>query len=328
LNDRTNASPSTFMESLKGIHHVTAMAGEPQANVDFYCGVLGLRLVKLTVNFDDPNTYHLYYGDAAGSPGTILTFFPLGSNVRGQMGTGEVTKISLAVPNGSFPFWQEHLAKHAVSVSPVSERWNFGRIEFSDPDGLGIELVEDPTPRPFSFWKLGGIPESFAIRGFFGITMSVADGAESLRFLTERMDAKPQAGIENLRLAVIGEPENAGFIEVIAFGRRQRGTMGAGVVHHAAWRVKDSDTQLAWQTKLRDAGIGVTPVRDRKYFRSIYFREPGEVLFEIATDPPGFTVDEPPEALGLKLQLPEWLECERHFLHKILPPIKLPRPDR
>jgi glyoxalase family protein len=312
------------MESLKGIHHVTAMAGEPQANVDFYCGVLGLRLVKLTVNFDDPNTYHLYYGDAVGSPGTILTFFPLGSNLRGQIGTGEVTKVSLAVPKGSFAFWREHLAKHAVSVSPTSERWNLARIEFNDPDGLKLALVEDPTPRPFAFWQAGGIPALFAIRGLFGITMSVADGAESVRFLTERMSAKSQAGIENLRLAVTGEPETAGFVEVVAVGRRQRGAMGAGVVHHVAWRVRNSDEQLAWQKKLGDAGIGVTPVRDRKYFRSIYFREPGEVLFEIATDPPGFAVDEPPESLGSKLQLPEWLECERHFLHKVLPSIKLP----
>jgi glyoxalase family protein len=316
------------MESLTGIHHVTAMAGEPQANLDFYCGVLGLRLVKLTVNFDDPNTYHLYYGDAVGSPGTILTFFPLGSSLRGQMGTGEVTKVSLAVPKGSFPFWQEHLARHAVSLSPITERWNFDRIEFSDPAGLRVEIVEDPTPRPFAFWEVGGIPAAFAIRGFFGITMSVADGAESVRFLTERMGAKLQAGIENLRLAIIGESEKASFVEVVAFGRRQHGTLGAGVVHHVAWRVRNSEEQLAWRTKLGDAGIGVTPVRDRKYFRSIYFREPGEVLFEIATDPPGFAVDEPPESLGLKLQLPEWLECERHFLHKILPPIKLPGPDR
>jgi glyoxalase family protein len=312
------------MEPLKGIHHVTAMAGEPQANLDFYCGVLGLRLIKLTVNFDDPNTYHLYYGDAVGSPGTILTFFPLGSAARGQIGTGEVTRISLAVPKGSSPFWQEHLTKHGVTISPVGERWNFARIEFNDPDGIKLEIVEDPAPRPFSFWKTGGIPESFAIRGFFGITMFVADGIESLRFLTERLDAKPQAGIEDLRLAVIGEPENPGFVELAGFGRRQRGNMGAGVVHHVAWRVKDNDEQLAWQAKLSGAGIGVTPVRDRKYFRSVYFREPGEVLFEIATDPPGFTVDEAPESLGAKLQLPEWLECERHFLHKVLPPIKVP----
>jgi glyoxalase family protein len=312
------------MESLKGIHHVTAMAGDPQANADFYCGILGLRLVKLTVNFDDPNTYHLYYGDAVGSPGTILTFFPLGQNARATIGTGEVTTISFAVPKGALPFWQEHLGKHSIAVSAPAERWNFTRMEFQDPDGIKLELVEDPTPRPFSFWKDGGIPESFAIRGVFGVTMSVASGADSIRFLTDRLGAKPHATLERSGLFVIGESERAGFVEIVALGHRQRGQMGPGAVHHVAWRVANEDEQLAWRSKLVESGVGVTPVRDRKYFRSVYFREPGEVLFEIATDPPGFTADEPRELLGSKLQLPEWLECERRFLQKILPPLKVP----
>jgi glyoxalase family protein len=312
------------MESLKGIHHVTAMAGDPQSNVDFYCGILGLRLIKLTVNFDDPNTYHLYYGDAVGSPGTVLTFFPLGQSLRGTVGTGEVTTVSFAVPTGSLAFWQEQLEKHSVAVSPVVERWSFTRMELHDPDGIKIEIVEDPTPRPFVFWPEGGIPESFAIRGFFGVTMSVVSRTDSVRFLTDRMGAIPHATLGPSELLVIGESEKAGFIEVVPLGHRQRGQMGPGSVHHVAWRVANEDEQLAWQSKLRDNGIGVTPVRDRKYFRSIYFREPGEVLFEIATDPPGFTVDEPRESLGAKLQLPEWLECERRFLQKILPPLKVP----
>jgi glyoxalase family protein len=311
------------MESLKGIHHVTAMAGDPQTNVDFYCGILGLRLVKLTVNFDDPNTYHLYYGDAVGSPGTILTFFPLGQNSR-AIGAGEVTTVGFAVPKGSLPFWQEHLEKHSVAVSSATERWDFTRMEVHDPDGLKLELVEDPTPRPFSFWNGGGIPESFGIRGVFGVTMSVASGSDSVRFLADRMGAKPQATVDRSTLLVIGESERAGFIEVVALGHRQRGQMGAGTVHHVAWRVANEDEQLAWRSKLAETGVGVTPVRDRKYFRSIYFREPGEVLFEIATDPPGFAVDEPRESLGSKLQLPEWLECERRFLQKVLPPLKVP----
>jgi len=312
------------MESLKGIHHVTAMAGDPQSNVDFYCGILGLRLIKLTVNFDDPNTYHLYYGDAVGSPGTVLTFFPLGQNLRGTVGTGEVTTVSFAVPTGSLAFWQEQLEKHSIAVSPVAERWSFTRMELHDPDGIKIEIVEDPTPRPFVFWQEGGIPESFAIRGFFGVTMSVVSATDSVRFLTDRMGAIPRATLGTSELLVTGESKKTGFIEVVALGHRQRGQMGPGSVHHVAWRVANEDEQLAWQSKLRDNGIGVTPVRDRKYFRSIYFREPGEVLFEIATDPPGFTVDEPRESLGAKLQLPEWLECERRFLQKILPPLKVP----
>jgi glyoxalase family protein len=312
------------MESLKGIHHVTSMAGDPQSNVDFYCGILGLRLIKLTVNFDDPNTYHLYYGDAVGSPGTVLTSFPLGQNLRGTVGTGEVTTVSFAVPTGSLAFWQEQLEKHSIEVSPVAERWSFTRMELHDPDGIKIEIVEDPTPRPFVFWQEGGIPESFAIRGFFGVTMSVVSGTDSVRFLTDRMGAIPHATLGTSALLVIGELEKAGFIEVVPLGHRQRGQMGPGSVHHVAWRVANEDEQLAWQSKLRDNGIGVTPVRDRKYFHSIYFREPGEVLFEIATDPPGFTVDEPRESLGAKLQLPEWLECERPFLQKVLPPLKVP----
>ncbi len=312
------------MESLTGIHHVTAMAGDPQSNVDFYCGILGLRLIKLTVNFDDPNTYHLYYGDTVGSPGTILTFFPLGQNLRGTVGTGEVTTVSFAVPTGSLAFWQEHLEKHSIAVSPVAERWSFTRMELHDPDGIKLEIVEDPTPRPFLFWKDGGIPESFAIRGFFGVTVSVVSSTDSVRFLTDRMGAKPHATLGASELLVIGESERAGFIEVVTLGHRQRGQMGAGAVHHVAWRVTNEEEQLAWQSKLRENGVGVTPVRDRKYFHSIYFREPGEVLFEIATDPPGFTADEPRESLGSKLQLPKWLECERRFLQKILPPLRVP----
>ncbi len=210
------------MESLKGIHHVTAMAGDPQANVDFYYGILGLRLVKLTVNFDDPSTYHLYYGDALGSPGTILTFFPLGQNSRAKIGTGEVTTISFAVPKGALPFWQELLGKHSITVSATAERWNFTRMEFQDPDGIKLELVEDPTPRPL------------------------------------------QSG-----LFVIGESERAGFVEIVALGHRQRGQMGPGAIHHVAWRVTNEDEQLAWRSKLAESGVGVTPVRDRKYFRSI-----------------------------------------------------------
>jgi glyoxalase family protein len=314
------------MESLKGIHHVTAMAGDPQTNVDFYCGILGFRLVKLTVNFDDPNTYHLYYGDAVGSPGTILTFFPLAQNFRGTAGTGQIATVSFAVPMGSLPFWQEYLQKRSVEVSPPVHRWNFTRLEFNDRDGMKLEIVEDPTPRPFAFWKGGGIPESFAIRGLFGITMSVAAGTDSLRFFADRLGASLQATADASALFVLGETEKVGFIEVVALGRRQPGTIGPGTVHHVAWRVANDDEQLAWQSKLSNAGIGVTPVRDRKYFRSVYFREPGEVLFEIATDPPGFTVDEPRESLGSKLQLPEWLECERRFLHKTLPPVKVPQP--
>ena len=300
------------------------MAGDPQSNVDFYCGILGLRLIKLTVNFDDPNTYHLYYGDTVGSPGTILTFFPLGQNLRGTVGTGEVTTVSFAVPTGSLAFWQEHLEKHSIAVSPVAERWSFTRMELHDPDGIKLEIVEDPTPRPFLFWKDGGIPESFAIRGFFGVTVSVVSSTDSVRFLTDRMGAKPHATLGASELLVIGESERAGFIEVVTLGHRQRGQMGAGAVHHVAWRVTNEEEQLAWQSKLRENGVGVTPVRDRKYFHSIYFREPGEVLFEIATDPPGFTADEPRESLGSKLQLPKWLECERRFLQKILPPLRVP----
>ena len=300
------------------------MAGDPQSNVDFYCGILGLRLIKLTVNFDDPNTYHLYYGDAVGSPGTVLTFFPLGQNLGGTVGTGEVTTVSFAVPTGSLAFWQEQLEKHSIAVSPVAERWSFTRMELHDPDGIKIEIVEDPTPRPFVFWQDGGIPESFAIRGFFGVTMSVVSSTDSVRFLTDRMGTIPHATLGTSELLAIGESERAGFIEVDAFGHRQRGQMGPGSVHHVAWRVVNEDEQLAWKSKLRDNGIGVTPVRDRKYFHSIYFREPGEVLFEIATDPPGFTVDESRDSLGTKLQLPEWLECERRFLQKVLPLLKVP----
>src|SRR5260221_5735532 len=238
------------MESLKGIHHVTAMAGDPQSNVDFYCGILGLRLIKLTVNFDDPNTYHLYYGDAVGSPGTVLTFFPQGQNLRGTVGTGEVTTVSFAVPTGSLAFWQEQLEKHSVAVSPVVERWSFTRMELHDPDGIKIEIVEDPTPRPVVFWQEGGIPESFAIRGFFGVTMSVVSATDSVRFLTDRMGAIPRTTLGTSELLVTGESKNTGFIEVVALGHRQRGQMGPDSVHHAEWRATKEDTTWAAQLQL------------------------------------------------------------------------------
>ena len=320
-------------EQLSGIHHVTAIASDPQMNVDFYVGVLGLRLIKRTVNFDDPGTYHLYYGDRTGSPGTIMTFFPWPGAPRGLVGTGQVGATGFSIPKDGFTYWQERLARHNVVAKDPLIRFEERVLAFEDPDGLPLELIAaENNPRPG--WPDGPVPQTRAIRGFHSVTLLERGGdaceptkslLASLGFRLRQQDGNRfrfAAGAETDGAVPAGGP--GGLVDVLCGAGLPLGQIAAGTVHHVAWRTPDDAQQLAWRQRIAGLGIGVTEVRDRQYFRSIYFREPGGVLFEIATDPPGFTTDESLERLGADLKLPPWLESRRAALERSLPPIRIP----
>jgi glyoxalase family protein len=309
-----------------GLHHVTAIAGEPAVNVAFYSEVLGQRLVKKTVNFDDPNTYHLYYGDGAGSPGTILTFFPWPGASRGSRGAGQPSVTAYAVPVGSLGFWVDRLRAERVLVDEPAERFGRGTVSLLDPDGLRLELVEAEGASDLPAWPgrpEAPVPEAAAIRGLFGVTLAVPPGSGTGDLLERLMgfERVERGGDGATRFAA---PGAAGaldaFVDVVETS--QQGRLGVGVVHHVAFRVADDAAQAAWRAHLESAGRDPSPVRDRNYFRSIYFREPGGVLFELATDPPGFAIDEPVESLGAELKLPPALESWRDRIEAVLPPIE------
>jgi catechol 2,3-dioxygenase-like lactoylglutathione lyase family enzyme len=311
-----------------GIHHVTAIAGDPQANVEFYTGVLGLRLVKVTVNYDDPQTYHLYFGDDVGHPGTILTFFPWPGAPRGRTGTGQVTVTAFAIPEGSLGFWADRLKAHKVESAGPSHRFDEEVIVLRDPDGLHLELVtgrkgSDTNPPPD-----GALPGRHAIQRFQGVTMAVEGYERTAALLTATLGLR-EAGEKGNRFRYsVGEGDAQGFIDLLCLPSGPRGRVAVGTVHHIAWRTPDDESQRAWRTEIARLGYNVTPILDRSYFHSIYFREPGGVLFEIATDPPGFAVDEPPEQLGRRLILPGWLESARGELAMELPALRGPQGQR
>lgn len=312
------------MPTIEGLHHVTAIAGEPQQNIDFYTGLLGLRLVKLTVNFDDPTTYHLYYGDGQGHPGTILTFFPWPGAYQGRIGTGQLTVTSFAVPEKSLPFWRERLRKRGVEFE--SSQSDFGEeiLFLRDPDGLQIELVSTANADPDLVWERGAIPTEHAIRGFHRVTLSENGYERTALLLTETLGFKQIAKEGNRFRYSIAGGEPSTMVDVICAPEGRPGRVAVGTVHHVAWRTPSDADQVQWRENLIREEFDVTPVIDRQYFHSIYFREPGGVLFEIATDPPGFATDEPVDRLGSSLQLPPWLEQARSELERLLPPITLP----
>jgi glyoxalase family protein len=311
-------------QQLLGIHHITAIAGEPQENVDFYAGLLGLRLVKMTVNFDDPTTYHLYYGDGVGRPGTILTFFPWPDARRGRIGTGQVTATSFAVPKDSIPYWLARLEEFRIAHGGVSERFGDRVLSVPDPDGLAIELVATADLRPERVYAEGPVPVEHAIHGFHSATLSEAGYERTASLLTDAMGFRliAQEGNRFRYAAEAGGP--GAMADVVCAPEERPGRVAVGTVHHIAWRTADDPQQDAWRKELARLGYDVTPIIDRKYFHSIYYREPGGILFEIATDPPGFAIDEAPEALGTRLQLPPSLESAREELLAILPPLRLP----
>jgi catechol 2,3-dioxygenase-like lactoylglutathione lyase family enzyme len=311
-----------------GIHHLTAIAGEPQRNVDFYTGVLGLRLVKLTVNFDDPGTYHLYFGDELGRPGTILTFFPWPGAPRGRRGTGQATTVSFSVPEAALGYWTERLKAHSVSFDAPRARFDEEVLAFLDPDGLPLELVAHEGTQNGTPCEDGPVPSEYALRRFFGVTLSEASAGPTASFLTETLGFRPVGESDARARYAVGADGAGSYVDVFPLPSDTRGQVAVGTVHHVAWRTPTNEEQAAWRERLAAQGRQVTPVVDRQYFRSIYFREPGGVLFEIATDPPGFTVDENPEQLGARLLLPPWLESERPRIEGILPPLHLPETAR
>ena len=311
-----------------GIHHVTAIAGNPQANVDFYAGVLGLHLVKVTVNYDDPHTYHLYYGDEEGNPGTILTFFPWPGAPRGRAGTGQVTVTAFAIPAGSLGFWVDRLKAHQVEATGPSRRFDEEVLALRDPDGLQLELVTDGEGSGTKPGSGGTILGAHAIQRFQGVTMAVEGYERTAGLLTATLGMQEVGTMGNRFRYAVGEMGTREFVDLLCLPSGPRGRVAVGTVHHIAWRTPDDETQRAWRARVAQLGYNVTPIIDRTYFHSIYFREPGGVLFEIATDLPGFAVDEPPDHLGRRLILPSWLETTRAELAETLPAIRGPEGQR
>jgi glyoxalase family protein len=300
-----------------GIHHITAIVGHPQENIDFYAGVLGLRLVKQTVNFDDPGTYHLYFGNEGGKPGTIITFFPWPDAYNGKIGDGQVGVTSYVVPKGAIGFWEERLQRFNVAYTKM-ERFGEQYLEFDDPHGLHLEVVERAEGE-VNTWTFGGVTPEVAIKGFGGATLLSARPEKTAELLEQVMGLE-KVGEEGdfVRYRSTADIGNIIDLKLTSIGR---GEMGVGTVHHIAWRAKDDEDQLDWKKYVAGHGYGVTPVQDRNYFNAIYFREHGEILFEIATDPPGFAHDESLETMGEELKLPKQYETHRETIENILLPI-------
>ncbi|MGE3661541.1 MAG: ring-cleaving dioxygenase [Pseudonocardia sp.] len=306
-----------------GLHHVTAIAGDPQRNVDFYTRVLGLRLVKRTVNFDAPDTYHLYYGDTAGNPSTLLTFFPWADVPAGRQGAGLTTATAFSVPGESLGWWQRRLAELGVDAGAPVSRDGEEVLTLRDPDGLVIDLVAAPGDARSGWDGAADVPAEHAVRGLHAVTLSEAALEPTQRMLADLLGMK-LAGEDGDRTRFTMGAGDGTAVDVLADVRRY-GLQAGGTVHHIAFRVRDRATQEAWRRQLVELGVPVTDIRDRQYFTSIYFREPGGVLFEIATDEPGFTVDEPLLELGRALKLPPWLEPSREQIEAALPPLEVAR---
>lgn len=315
-----------MLEPIVGLHHVTAIASDPQRNLDFYTEVLGLRFVKRTVNFDDPGTYHFYFGDDAGTPGTILTFFPWPHARRGHAGAGEVTHTAFSVPQGSLGYWEERLRDKGVLVERTGTRFHGSEevLTLVDPDGMKIELVAHADVPAITPSRYADVAPEHALRGFFGVTLlerSLDSTAKTMKHLGFEQVA---ADGDRTRFVSPAGSSLGNHIDVVVDANAGYGRPGAGSVHHIAYRAKDDAAQLAWLEEIRKH-LQVTPVQDRTYFHSIYFREPGGVLFELATDPPGFGLDESAETLGEALKVPEWLEPHRAAIETRLLPIELHR---
>jgi glyoxalase family protein len=317
------------MESpIQGIHHVTAIASDPQRNLDFYTEVLGLRLVKRTVNFDDPGSYHFYFGDEIGSPGSILTFFSWPMATRGSAGVGQVDVTSFSIPEQSVNYWERRFLSAGAPVERLGKRFGQEVLRFADPDGLRLELVAHSgaavTERA---WKDASVPAIHAIRGFYSVTLC-EQGYESTVEVLETMGFRKVAEQGNRFRFDVGDGGAGARVDVLCSSESAYGRIAAGIVHHVAWRVADDEAQKSWRKHLVSRHLNVTPVMDRCYFHSIYFREPGGVLFELATNPPGFAIDEPEEKLGEALKLPPWLEPDRKSIEHALPSIQLHKPVR
>jgi glyoxalase family protein len=305
-------------DKILGIHHITAIAGEAQRNFDFYTKVLGLRLVKKTVNFDDPHTYHFYYGNENGTPGTILTFFPWTHVHPGRLGTGMATDIGYAVPAGSLDFWSNQFEKHQVRFGQVDEQFGEQILRFEDPDGLRIQLVEagadNRTP-----WETSDIKKDVAIKGFHSIVLTLRNIKPTASILTDIFGYKLLKQEGNRYRFITDAIENAAIVDLVEEPEVTHGLVAGGTNHHVAFRVKNDQLLMQYRDKIASKGYNITPKIDRNYFYSLYFREPGGVLFELATDNPGFAIDEPVNELGTHLKLPEQYEGDRETIEKALP---------
>ncbi|OLE70727.1 ring-cleaving dioxygenase [archaeon 13_1_20CM_2_51_12] len=314
-----------MVKGVLGLHHVTAISSDPQKTLDFYTKILGLRLIKLTVNYDDPSTYHIYFGDEVGHPGTVLTFFPWPGQPKGSTGAGQATNTSFSIPRESIPYWQDRLKSHSISLETPRKRFGDTVLSFTDNDGQGLELVGSQEIEQRTGWKQGPVPSEHAIRGFHGVTLT-----------EEILERTETVLVDTLGFRLLGEEENrfryaagkgaAGtIVDIVSRPNVQRGFVSVGTIHHVAFRAADDEHQKALREEILKSDLNVTPVINRNYFHSIYFREHGGVLFEVATDQPGFTIDEPPERLGTQLALPPRLEHSRAEIEKNLPPVSLPR---
>lgn len=306
---------------IKGIHHITAIAGNPQKNVDFYTGVLGLRMVKKTINFDAPDVYHFYFGDELGNPGTVFTTFPFDGARKGTKGTGELTYTAFSIPTQSLDFWIQRLSRFKIPFSDVLTRFGEKLIRFEDHDGMGIELVANGNDSRKG-WTYGNIPLEYSIRGFYGATLNLKAKDLTEKLLTQFMDYR-FIGEENGRYRYGTEGKPGDIVDIVLDKAGRQGVQSAGTVHHIAFRTADQVSQLKIQKILFENGYHVTEVKDRNYFKSIYFREPGGVLFEIATDEPGFAIDEEEAHLGELLKLPEWAEPQREKIESNLARVQL-----
>lgn len=309
--------------SLTGIHHVTCITGDVQKNVDFYVSVLGLRFVKKSINQDVPDTYHLYFADYVGSPGTAMTFFGWPHLPQHVAGRGQITTVSFAIHEGTIDFWSDRLRNLRVDSRRTS-RFDGDLLVLNDPDGIQLELSESKPHSPFVPWPDGPVDEEHAIHGFYSVTLTVTEALKTVELLQKTMGFKQTKQEGNRTRFETGPGGQGSIADVIESPEAPVGEEGVGTVHHVAWRAKDESLQQGWRSTLIQAGRNVTPVIDRYYFKSIYFREPGGVLFEIATDGPGFTIDESPDELGSKLSLPPWFQVRRDRLDARLTPIVVP----
>jgi glyoxalase family protein len=311
------------MRPVNGLHHITAISGKAQENVDFYAGMLGMRLVKKSVNQDDPGTYHLFYADAVGHPGTDLTFFPWEQMAPPLMGHGLAVEVQLEVPAASIAFWGDRLQSYGVQVSKAETRFGHEVLPLVDPHGMRLALVAHESARPFEPWQHSTVPVERQVRGLYGARLWERDAAATAAFLEGRLGFEKLA--EEDGWTRYGFRGASGVVDVKETPGERRGRWGVGAVHHLAWRVDDDAHQLAVREQVEAGGANATPVIDRFWFKSVYFKEPGGVLFELATDGPGFAVDEDPEHLGESLVLPPFLQPYREKIESTLRPLTLPQ---
>lgn len=307
-----------MQDRILGLHHITAIADSAKRNLDFYTQVLGVRLVKKTVNFDDPGTYHFYFGNETGTPGTILTFFPWEGIGKGTNGTGLATHIGYSVPEGSVEFWKLRLQQSGIAVEE-GEIFGEKMISFKDPDGLQLQFIESSASDNRKVWTTDDIKDENALKGFHNVTLTLKKAEPTIKVLTDILGYGLQKQEENRYRFATDAIDTANLIDIIENDKIPAGRNAGGTNHHIAFRVENEAVLMEYREKVMSAGLSITPKIDRDYFYSLYFREPGGVLFEIATDNPGFTVDEPLNELGQNLKLPKQYEAMRSQIEQALP---------